>query len=683
MAAQFPTVLQEETAKGVFQAIISVIKRTSRFAVDEVKVRGATETYVDNYIRRFCTIKILGMSEPVPLSDLYTKVEVVSPSYLIKDQIIDELEKSFRSSKRSFHSNLKRIDGLEIANQNSKLNVLGAPGSGKSTFLRRIGLECLITYGDPSLEVFSHKCIPVLIELKRLRNEPVDLKQLIQNEFEIAGFPESNTFLNRALNNGMLLLLLDGLDEVPESKLSSVLQHLKDFTDKYHKNRFITSCRTAFYKNYLSGFTDVEISSFDDLQINQFVNNWFVLDKVASRGTVELFTSLLFKEGNEATVELARTPLLLAYLCMTFDESQRFPSNRASLYRQALLILMQKWAAEKRIHNEDIYQDLNSELETEMLAYVSARFYVSNKIFFFEQDLMKEIRIFLAKRISNTNLDIQKVIEAIEVQQGILVERSPSIYSFSHLTIQEYLTAHYFNSPKRIHQLINNHLFDNRWREVFLLLVGIGDPNDTMLLMLDFLTDYAQSNELLSETALWIEKVVEVESESMESDAAKRAFLASLLIRYRRYDPGLFKEEKLHLYADSVVNSFFPALFDFFIAELGKFTPGMIVLVLDQVNNWRKFKKNIDKEKGRILAKKPTVPLSSMLHGSRHSYRQEVVAELYTALQVPSKLVNKRKSAYAPLVNYLKGYSLLIDCAKSSNLTSKDTWKSICNNFLK
>ncbi|MCP4420427.1 MAG: hypothetical protein GY805_27795, partial [Chloroflexi bacterium] len=41
------------------------------------------------------------------------------------------------------------------------------------------------------------------------------------------------------------------------------------------------------------------------------------------------------------------------------------------------------------------------------------------------------------------NVDAKKVIREIVVQQGLLVEQLPNIYSFSHLTFQEFFTAHY------------------------------------------------------------------------------------------------------------------------------------------------------------------------------------------------------------------------------------------------
>jgi hypothetical protein len=76
---------------------------------------------------------------------------------------------------------------------------------------------------------------------------------------------------------------------------------------------------------------------------------------------------------------------------------------------------------------------------------------------------------------------------AIAVQQGILVERAEDVYSFSHLTLQEYLTAQYIADNNLIEQLVSNHLSDPRWREVFLLVAGLvrskNGADDLLLLM--------------------------------------------------------------------------------------------------------------------------------------------------------------------------------------------------------
>jgi predicted NACHT family NTPase len=63
------------------------------------------------------------------------------------------------------------------------------------------------------------------------------------------------------------------------------------------------------------------------------------------------------------------------------------------------------------------------------------------------------------------------VLKSIEAQHGLLVERARGIYSFSHLTFQEYFTARYFvesSDPQALENL-SSHITEKRWREVFLL----------------------------------------------------------------------------------------------------------------------------------------------------------------------------------------------------------------------
>lgn len=70
-------------------------------------------------------------------------------------------------------------------------------------------------------------------------------------------------------------------------------------------------------------------------------------------------------------------------------------------------------------------------------------------------------------------LDSAAVLDAIEVQQGILVERATDYYSFSHLTLQEYLTALYIVDKRLEDELVERYLKDERWREIFLLVAGL------------------------------------------------------------------------------------------------------------------------------------------------------------------------------------------------------------------
>jgi predicted NACHT family NTPase len=679
MIADINAALIKAGSSNLAQIVLSL----KRFIKDEVKIHNATVEYANSYIDRYGSVKILGMREPTSLLNLYTEVEIVNAENKVKIHSLETLEKEFRESRSHHKFAQSREYGIHVANNKQKLNVLGAPGSGKSTFLRHIGLECLTNNTFPKKEVFKHKCFPVLIELKRFRNEQINLKALIQKELEIAGFPKTDTLLDRLLSSGSLLLLLDGLDEVPEANLTIVLEHINDFTNRYKQNRFVTSCRTAHYKSYLKGFTDIEISDFSNDQITQFTQNWFTSEDDMQANTASRLQEQLFFDHNSATLELARTPLLLTFICLTFDDGQRFPTNRASLYREALMILMKRWAAEKRIQSDDIYQKFTIELETELLAEIAASYFKDDRIFFTEEDINSKIKIYLEDRRLGEDIHIGKVLEAIEKQQGLLVLRSYDIYSFSHLTIQEYLTAHYYRSPKQTDYLIRSHLFDTRWREVVLLLSNSGDANDFLLMMNDYLAEYARNQKLLSDVLDWI-KAIKLNEDDTKRLSVYRVFLASLIVRFKRYQENYpQKADRLEPYANNLIDALDPAYYNFFIRDLN-------------TNFTKKTGKNLLIEVARIIPKvdvpatienmmsiAPERKLSEMLEGGRHAYRKQMQKVLYDAIKIPETLYTKSRPAYSPILNYMQAYTLILECAENSETVKQTTltkiYKSIFN----
>ncbi len=132
--------------------------------------------------------------------------------------------------------------------------------------------------------------------------------------------PNAEKYTETALKEGKLLILLDGLDEVPTKNLNSVIDQIQDFVDKYDKNRFITSCRTAAYRSSFRRFSDVVMADFDDTQIEQFIRNWFNSEEDKKAKTAEKCWELLQKSENKGAKELAQTPLLLTFLCLVYDQ---------------------------------------------------------------------------------------------------------------------------------------------------------------------------------------------------------------------------------------------------------------------------------------------------------------------------------------------------------------------------
>lgn len=497
--AAYEKKLQEQTAATAFQLVWGWVEKLGQKWWDEHKVRQATKSYAESYRERHGAIHVLGMSKSVPLHEIYTAVRVVPRDFLGAFVQTDKMEEAFKTSGRQYASfrGDQVEDGIVVANREPFLNLLGAPGAGKSTFLRRLGQEAMLARApgerinpkDTKLSSrYEHALLPVYLELRALRTKSIDLIARITDEFALAGFPESQAFVEAALKNGKLFVLLDGLDEVPNEKLDEVIDHIRGFVDKHAKagNRFVTSCRTAHYKHAFPRFTDMVVADFSDEQIEKFAHNWFsgFHDKQAE--TAENFIKVLKEPTNGSALELARTPLLLTFLCITYANGQELPRQRALLYRRALDLLLREWAASKRVHDDPVYRELHADLELDMLAEFAESLFREDRFFFNRERVTNHIRAFMSKELNAPKtLDAGKILEAIEVQQGLIVRRAQDTYSFSHLTIQEYLAAKkiWDEGESAWGQVVQKHLFENRWAVVFELLAGMGKSDNLLRAM--------------------------------------------------------------------------------------------------------------------------------------------------------------------------------------------------------
>jgi predicted NACHT family NTPase len=72
------------------------------------------------------------------------------------------------------------------------------------------------------------------------------------------------------LNHGRILILLDGLDEVPEAASDEVIKQIRKLSEKHYKNQLIITCRIAAQEYRFQGFTQVEIADFKPKQIETF-----------------------------------------------------------------------------------------------------------------------------------------------------------------------------------------------------------------------------------------------------------------------------------------------------------------------------------------------------------------------------------------------------------------------------
>lgn len=527
--------MNEAIFSGVLAKIYEQVCEFIGETYDEIKaeVENSYHRYDESYRERHGQVKVFcaGMRKPIPLDDVYVGVQFLNEHTASRYRSPAEVEQAFRGRGMQLLdlTSDERQDGTQVANDKQYLMLLGGPGVGKSTFLRKVGLEALKGKdGD-----FKHECIPVFLELKNFREDQIDIKALIIKEFETCGYPYPEHLTKAMLESGKLVIFFDGLDEVPRANVDNVIRKIGDFVDRYSQNRFIASCRIAAYKGGFKRFTEVEMADFDDTQIHTYIKNWFDSTPYQHRkqldeemGTAVQCWETLNSPEHQATKELARNPLLLTLLCMVYDNSQNFQRNRASLYEDAFNIFLKEWAAEKRVNQgASINQYLDIADEKRMLSKIAAENLEANRLFFSEDELIAQIREF-GEGNANTpkTFNAPKILDTILIDQGLFVEQVRGSYSFSHLTFQEYLTANYIvGNPRSIQGLVNQHLHNEQWREVFLLTAGLMREADDLLEAMETEAFTLINTDKLKSLFGWAKRKTDT-TDNRYSGLTKRAF---------------------------------------------------------------------------------------------------------------------------------------------------------------
>ncbi|HBB35923.1 MAG TPA: histidine kinase [Cyanobacteria bacterium UBA9273] len=459
----------------------------------EATVTRVRQERYDRIQDRCGTLRLLDITRPVDLDDLYVDVnileEITSQRWLeISDLQGCQAEKFERLGLGQVR--IEGVSGLKAVERYGKLMVLGKPGAGKTTFLQYIAVQC--NQGH-----FQAHLIPIFIRLKNFVEDAIDQDSFSLLEYihqEIYRCNLSVPEIEALLEQGRLLILLDGLDEVPETASNEIIKQIRQLAEQYYKNQFIITCRIAASEYRFSGFTEVEIADFKSAQIEAFTKKWFV---AVAKNSPELglqkasvFLEQINLPQNQPIRELAATPILLNLTCLVFQAKADFPTKRSDLYKQGLDLLLIRWDEARGIKRDEIYRNLSLAHKLQLLSQLAAIAFEQGD-YFFEESTIHQLISYYLRTLCGDRLDLESleldsaaVLKSIEAQHGLLVERARRIYSFSHLTFQEYFTARAIVAdPERGLPRLVGHLTEKRWREVFLLTAQML-PNVDRLLQL-------------------------------------------------------------------------------------------------------------------------------------------------------------------------------------------------------
>jgi hypothetical protein len=404
------------------------------------------------------------------------------PEHALPDRAIIAIEpvtyRDRREQKTEGHALYRAQLAIEAVQHHPRLVLLGDPGSGKSTFLSH--LAWALAHHDlapdgsraPLGWDAQRRPLPLLLPLRALAGRLAQagigddiVFAVLRDQIARHQAPDDDAaiLLDASLErDGALLLLLDGLDEVPLEGVPGVtadrrttVQAVRDFLREHIRAAAVLTCRTRAFDDELRaelGWHVETIAPFTLGQMRAFIPAWF--DELTSHGQLtpeqarRLGARLLQAITERPRLrELAGAPLLLTMMALVLYNDGELPRDRPQLYERILKLLLGQWdkVREGQSLADAVGQpNWGSEHFLPLLDRLSYEAHRDSNSPDGRGRLARGnlytalIDFFRSGRVPAPGEAALRCLEYFEQRSGLLLADSRDSYVFAHLTLQEH-----------------------------------------------------------------------------------------------------------------------------------------------------------------------------------------------------------------------------------------------------
>lgn len=329
--------------------------------------------------------------------------------------------------------------------------------------------------------------VPFLIRLRQCRGgslpSPLEFPELIS---QALGGPPADWVMS-VLKEGRALLLLDGVDEIPNSHREITRRGIADLVAQYPTAYFVISTRPrAVDPDWLAslGFREARINPLSDLDRARFVDRWHeaVCEELKERGKAaadlaDLADSLKKQlEDNPEVARLATNPLLCAMICgLHRDRRQKLPERQRQLCEdlcQALLHRRERESGLDLAEFPEPYRRLDYPQKRAAVQELAHHMVLNEYSSLPTEEAQEQIGRALKQFPGHSADDAHVVTDSLVERSGILREESPGEISFIHNAFKELLAGDYFAGEGSA-GLLANHVLDPTWQPVILFAVAV------------------------------------------------------------------------------------------------------------------------------------------------------------------------------------------------------------------
>lgn len=345
-----------------------------------------------------------------------------------------------------------------------RIAIIGYPGDGKTTWLQKIAFWVLDNTNNLLIWISLGDLKDKTIEDYLLEDwlKAAYKKRIVEEKIE-------NNFVEQ-FNKGRVWLLLDGVDEIAEQPVDTLVTVARQLTGWIGEARVVLTCRINVWddsKNALEDedFKTYQLLGFESDQINKLIDRWFKNTKIEEVGE-QLREKLTPSPENQDKLnpnwkrlkDAIKNPLRLTILFYICRRNESLPKLDAEFYRQFIEIFYQ-WKKKRFSEKQDKRQKLENALKRLALEGVKQNQF-----------------ILPHSLVENTTND--KFLFQLSLQLGLLNQvgiikgsLNEKIYSFWHPAFQEYFAAldiidNHKDDSSEFDIILEN--FASQWSEVYI-----------------------------------------------------------------------------------------------------------------------------------------------------------------------------------------------------------------------
>jgi len=408
------------------QAIRDVLKSV------DTQYREYEKAYREKIIEMHEKVELLGAG----LTNRMLRKYSISSAYVELECVDENYEEEIKLS--------------EVFSRKKIVWIKGEAGSGKTTFLKWVAI---CSAGNEYNKIKNiRNTIPVVISLRNAE-WPLDLQSTVKKFSESLGYACPDGWLDKALTEHRIIVLIDGVDEVKESKRDEVYEFIDNLANKYKKLKILVTARNSVEDTLQCDVLHCEIQPMKINNIRKFVEYWHKsvlrVDAIEEDDEIQKLKRNLMNKIIEspAIKSLAKNPLLCAMICaLNYTNNQYLPENKMDLYSKCCEMLIDARDNQRQIkaseYEELIKLEYNKKRRVlENLAYWMLRNenIADNKncVVDFIKNLLDDLNIFPVESKCSAEIVLEYFIQ----RSGIIREVEADSIDFVHKTFMEFLAA--------------------------------------------------------------------------------------------------------------------------------------------------------------------------------------------------------------------------------------------------